>query len=185
VRPAPGSCTWTQLRRCRPHVGHQLCLGRVVRRHHRAWLNPLAAAPTIDGSRRHRPVPAGDRPTVKRAAPGLSLVDYRERIRCRTSRSDVSGSSTKNTATRPFRVALRVVPVGWWESRLGTTVLSAEARTVAVRPSDRPVAANAFLTRIGRATDRRTSGGLMAAPRLGMTASGDTHGCLLGGKHEP
>jgi hypothetical protein len=42
-----------------------------------AWLNPLAPAPTIDGSPRHRPVLAGDRPTVKRAAPGLSLVDDR------------------------------------------------------------------------------------------------------------
>jgi hypothetical protein len=39
-----------------------------------------------------------------------------------------------------FAAALRVVPVGWWESRLGTTEPSAESRTVAVRQSDHPVA---------------------------------------------
>lgn len=32
-----------------------------------------------------------------------------------------------------FEAALRVVPVEWWESRLGTTVPSPESRTVAVR----------------------------------------------------
>jgi hypothetical protein len=38
-----------------------------------------------------------------------------------------------------FAAALRVVPVGWWESRLGTTEPPAKARTVAVRQSDHPV----------------------------------------------
>ena len=37
-----------------------------------------------------------------------------------------------------FAAALRVVPVGWWESRLGTTEPPAESRTVAVRQSDHP-----------------------------------------------
>jgi hypothetical protein len=38
-----------------------------------------------------------------------------------------------------FAAALRVVPVGWWESRLGTSEPPAESRTVAVRQSDHPV----------------------------------------------
>jgi hypothetical protein len=39
-----------------------------------------------------------------------------------------------------FAAALRVVPVGWWESRLGTTAPLAESRTVAVRQSDHTAA---------------------------------------------
>jgi hypothetical protein len=44
-----------------------------------------------------------------------------------------------------FAAALRVVPVGWWESRLGTTEPPAESRTVAIRHSDHAVSANAHV----------------------------------------
>jgi hypothetical protein len=40
-----------------------------------------------------------------------------------------------------FAAALRVVSVGWWESRLGTSVPSAELRTPWLRQSDHPAAA--------------------------------------------
>ena len=54
-----------------------------------------------------------------------------------------------------FEAALRIVPVEWWESRLGTTAPSAESRTIAVRRSDLPVAANALATKPANAVRRK------------------------------